>query len=407
MKQQSAELHKRDRSDSDANDLRCDNGYAAAGHSDDRPVDATGSPATSRMVGPETGSSASSRVPRAQAAPEASENGPASAPAAPHLSIVVPVLNEEENIASLHEEIVETCEQAGYSYEIIIVDDGSSDGTQQVVESLAPVTYIRLRRNFGQTSAMDAGIKHARGRYIVTMDGDGQNDPADIPALVTHLEDTKVDCVSGWRRNRKDTLRKRMASRAAALVRRKLISDGIHDSGCSLKVYKAECFKGISLFGEMHRFIPAVLKIKGFEIGELAVNHRPRRAGKTKYTWKRGVKGLIDMVSVWFWHKYAVRPLHLLGGLGVLFLLAGMVVSGVGIGFYIADITIFRFFLPQLATFLLITGVQLFVFGLMADMMARTYFETSPDSAYSIAEVIRRPEAGEQSRSTVESGSTG
>ena len=311
--------------------------------------------------------------------------------AAPDLSIVIPVLNEAENIAPLHAEIVETCENAGYSFEILIVDDGSSDNTQQVAESLAPVAYFRLRRNFGQTAAMDCGIKHARGRYIVTMDGDGQNDPADIPALVKHLEDTKVDVVSGWRRERKDTLRKRMASRAAAVVRRRLISDGIRDSGCSLKVYKAECFKGISLFGEMHRFIPAVLKIKGFKIGELPVNHRPRKAGKTKYTWKRGVKGLIDMVSVWFWHKYAVRPLHLLGGLGVIFLLLGMVVSGIGVFFYIAEVGIFRFFLPQLATFLLITGVQLFVFGLMADMMARTYFETSsPDSAYSIARIVRR-----------------
>lgn len=182
-------------------------------------------------------------------------------------------------------------------------------------------------------------------------------------------------------------LGKRLASRAAAAVRRKLISDGIHDSGCSLKIYRRECFRGISLFGEMHRFIPAVLKIKGFRIGEIEVNHRPRQHGSTKYTWKRGVKGLIDMVSVWFWQKYAVRPLHLLGGLGVLSFMGGTLVSIVGITFYLQGISLFRFFLPVLASFLVISGVQLFLFGLMADMLSRSYFETSPDSSYSVGEI--------------------
>ena len=308
---------------------------------------------------------------------------------APDLSVVIPAYNEAENLPGLHAEIVDVCEAGGWRYEIIVVDDGSDDGTPEAVKALKPVTYIRLRRNFGQTSAMDCGIKHASGRYIVTMDGDGQNDPADIPALVKLLEEKQVDVVSGWRRNRRDGVRKRLASRAAARVRRVLINDGIHDSGCSLKIYRAECFRGISLFGEMHRFIPAVLKIKGFKIAELEVNHRPRRAGTTKYTWKRGVKGLIDMVSVWFWHKYAVRPLHLLGGLGVLAIVLGIIVSAIGIAFYIMNITLFRFFLPMLASFLLITGGQLFVFGLIADMLSRNYFQTSPDSAYSIAEVVR------------------
>lgn len=307
----------------------------------------------------------------------------------PELSIVIPAYNEAENLPALHAEVKAACEAAGYTYEILIVDDGSDDGTPEALAALTPLTYIRLRRNFGQTSAMDCGIKHSSGRFIVTLDGDGQNDPADIPALLTHLKDNKVDVVSGWRKKRKDRLGKRLASRAAAFVRRKLISDGIHDSGCSLKVYRAECFAGISLFGEMHRFIPAVLKIKGFKIGELEVNHRARRAGTTKYTWKRGVKGLIDMVSVWFWHKYAVRPLHLLGGLGILIFFAATAVSAVGIGFYLSGITLFRFFLPVLAAFLYVTAIQLFIFGLMADMLSRNYFETTPDSPYSIAEVVR------------------
>jgi hypothetical protein len=167
-----------------------------------------------------------------------------------------------------------------------------------------------------------------------------------------------------------------------------IINDGLNDSGCSLKVYRAECFEGISLFGEMHRFIPAVLKIKGFRIGEVEVNHRPRLAGKTKYNWKRGIKGLIDMISVWFWHKYAVRPLHLLGGLGVISILCGTLAAAIGVGFYFTGITLFRFFLPTLASFLLISGIQLFVFGLIADMLSRNYFETSSDTAYSVKEIM-------------------
>ncbi len=305
------------------------------------------------------------------------------------VSIVIPVFNESENIGRLHEEIVSVCEQEGYHYEIIIVDDGSTDGTEQVIKKLHPVVYIQLRRNFGQTAAFDCGIKQAVGQLIITMDGDGQNDPADISRLIRHLEDEKLDIVSGWRRNRKDNFMKKISSRAANYLRGLIIKDGLNDSGCSLKVYRAECFNGISLFGEMHRFIPAVLKIKGFKIGEIEVNHRPRLAGQTKYDWKRGIKGVIDMISVWFWHKYAVRPLHLLGGLGILNFMLGTIVALVGIGFYIAGITLFRYFLPLFSSFLLISGIQLFLFGLMADMLSKSYFETSLNMSYSLKDIYK------------------
>ena len=245
-----------------------------------------------------------------------------------------------------------------------------------------------MRRNFGQTAAIDCGIKRAKGELIVTLDGDGQNNPADIPKLIHFLEDNDLDVVSGWRKNRKDSYIKRIASKAAKYLRRFIIHDGLQDSGCTLKIYKAECFNGINLFGEMHRFIPAVLKIKGFRIGEVEVNHRPRTAGKTKYNWKRGVKGIIDMISVWFWYKYAVRPLHLLGGLGILSFMFGILVTAVGITFYFLGITIFRFFLPIFAVFLLISGIQLFLFGLMADMLSKNYFETSTNTSYSVCEVV-------------------
>ena len=304
------------------------------------------------------------------------------------ISLVIPVFNEAENIGKLHSEIVSVCEQENYNYEIIIVDDGSTDDTAKVAKLLLPVIYVRLRRNFGQTSAIDCGIKKSSGQLIITMDGDGQNDPADIPKLIDYLEENDLDLVSGWRKNRKDSFMKKISSRTANYLRAFIIKDGLNDSGCSLKVYRAECFNGINLFGEMHRFIPAVLKIKGFSIGEIEVNHRPRTAGQTKYGWRRGVKGMIDMISVWFWHKYAVRPLHLLGGLGLLSFMVGTIVAAVGISFYLAGIQLFRYFLPILSSFLLISGIQLFLFGLMADMLSKNYFETSLDTPYNVREVV-------------------
>jgi len=192
------------------------------------------------------------------------------------LSIIIPIFNEVQSIQQLHSEIVQVCDREGYNFEIIIVDDGSTDGTRDVLKQLTPLTNIRLRRNFGQTAAMDCGIKHAKGELIVTIDGDGQNDPADIPRLIKHLRENDVDIVSGWRKHRKDSLSKKITSRVANIIRHFILDDGLHDSGCSLKVYKSECFKGISLYGETHRFIPAILEIKGFRVGEIEVNHRSR-----------------------------------------------------------------------------------------------------------------------------------
>lgn len=230
------------------------------------------------------------------------------------VSVVAPIYNEEGNVRELHREILDVCRKNQYNFEIIFVDDGSSDQTAEICKTLKPLKLIRFRKNFGQTAAMDAGIKAAQYEYIVTMDGDRQNDPADIPKMIDYLIENKLDVVSGWRKNRKDTFMKRFTSRGANVLRHMIVHDGIHDSGCSLKVYKKECFNGVNLYGEQHRFIPAILRVKGFRVGEVAVNHRPRVCGKTKYNWKRTIKGFVDMVSVWFWNKYASRPLHLLGG---------------------------------------------------------------------------------------------
>lgn len=303
------------------------------------------------------------------------------------LSVVVPVMNEEGNVAELHREIVDVCVAENYTYEIIFIDDGSSDQTIDIIKTLSPVKLIELRRNFGQTAAMDAGIKAAQYEFVVTMDGDRQNDPADIPAMLDFAMKQKLDVVSGWRKNRKDTFAKRFVSRGANRLRKLLINDGIHDSGCSLKVYRRDCFKGISLYGEMHRFIPAILKIKGFKVGEVVVHHRARTAGVTKYNWRRTLKGLIDMISVWFWNKYSVRPLHLLGGIGISAMLLGMLSGAYTVIEYFMGQSMSDSAWPMVTMFLFLGGLQLFISGLLADILIKNYFETTKDHSYSIAKV--------------------
>jgi len=242
-----------------------------------------------------------------------------------YLSVIAPVYNEEGAVKDLHEKIVNVLEKINKPFEIIFVNDGSTDRTLEIIKKLKPLKIINFRKNFGQTAAMDAGIKQAQGRYIITMDSDGQNDPADISRLIEKLKSDNLDVVSGWRKNRNDKFCKKFNSRCAAVLRKFLINDGVHDSGCSLKIYKKECFDNVDLHGEMHRFIPAILKIKGFKIGEIKVNHNPRITGKTKYNWKRGVKGVLDIFAVWFWKKYSNRPLHFFGALGIFLMLVSFV----------------------------------------------------------------------------------
>ena len=308
------------------------------------------------------------------------------------ISIVVPVFNEEGNVEGLHSEIVAICNEMNYEYEVIFINDGSDDKTVENIKKLSPVKLIDLRKNFGQTAAMDAGIKAAQHPLIVTMDGDRQNDPTDIPKLINHLVENDLDVVSGWRKNRKDSFMKHFVSRGANQIRGVLLNDGIHDSGCSLKVYKTDCFKGISLYGEMHRFIPAILKIKGFRIGEHVVNHKPRVSGVTKYNWRRTVKGLIDMVSVWFWNKFASRPLHLLGGMGIFVLFLGMLSGAYTIYLYLTGWEMSDSAFPNLTMFLMLGGIQLFISGIIMDVMLKDYFESTKDHVYSIREVYSSEE---------------
>lgn len=312
------------------------------------------------------------------------------------ISVVVPVFNEEGNVRELHKEILEACKKENYNFEIIFVDDGSKDKTPEICKELKPLKYIRMRKNFGQTAAMDAGIKAAQYDYIVTMDGDRQNDPADIPKLVNYLEENDLDIVSGWRKNRKDTVMKKFTSRVANFLRGIIVKDNIHDSGCSLKIYKKECFDHINLYGEMHRFIPALLRIKGFEVGEVVVNHRPRTAGVTKYNWKRTIKGFVDMISLWFWSKYAVRPLHILGAGGMVFIFLGVVCAIWSIVLFALGYKMSNNIMPPLLTvFFIIVGLLMFIFGLMSDMMSKTYYGSGIDKSYSIKETIENKETEE------------
>lgn len=312
------------------------------------------------------------------------------------ISVVVPVFNEEANVRELHKEILEVCKKENYKFEIIFVDDGSKDKTPEICKELKPLKYIRMRKNFGQTAAMDAGIKLAQYDYIVTMDGDRQNDPADIPKLVNYLEENDLDIVSGWRKNRKDTVMKKFTSRVANFLRGIIVKDNIHDSGCSLKIYKKECFDHINLYGEMHRFIPALLKIKGFEVGEVVVNHRPRTAGMTKYNWKRTIKGFVDMISLWFWSKYAVRPLHIMGAGGMISIFLGIVCAIWSIVLFVLGYKMSNNIMPPLLTvFFIIVGLLMFIFGLMSDMMSKTYYGSGIDKSYSVKETIENKETEE------------
>lgn len=309
------------------------------------------------------------------------------------VSVVVPLYNEEGNVAELHREIKEVCEENHYDYEIIFINDGSTDHTDEICRSLKPVKYICMRQKFGQTAAMDAGMKAAVKDYIVTMDGDLQNNPADIPQMFAYMKEHDVDVVSGWRKNRKDSLMKRFISRGANALRYLIIHDGIHDSGCSLKLYKRECFRGVNLYGEQHRFIPAILKIRGFRIGEVVVDHRARVSGKSKYNWHRTIKGFLDMISVWFWNKYASRPLHLMGAGGLLFVFLGI---GCGIwsvvlfcmGYKMSD----NMIPPILTVFFIIMGLLMFVFGLMSEILMRIYYGVQVGTPYHIKEVIENTE---------------
>ncbi|HYB96843.1 MAG TPA: glycosyltransferase family 2 protein [Vicinamibacterales bacterium] len=311
---------------------------------------------------------------------------------APELSIVIPVHNESPNIKTLYDELTQTLGQYGRTYELLIVDDGSTDDSFEQLSALqsrdARLRVIRFRRNFGQTAAFAAGFAHARGRLVVTSDGDLQNDPRDIPAMVDMIEQGN-DIVCGWRKDRKDAFVNR---RLPSILANKLISWAtgvdLHDYGCSLKVFRAEVVKPLRLYGEMHRFLPAIASQIGVKIAEIVVNHRPRRAGTTKYGIGRTVRVLLDLATVKFLLSYSTRPLQIFG-------LLGLVTGGIG-ALITAYLGYIRLFTSQgigdrplllLGVMLIFIGVQLLTFGLLAEVMARTYYESQDKPTYVIRDV--------------------
>jgi glycosyltransferase involved in cell wall biosynthesis len=305
-----------------------------------------------------------------------------------YLSVVVPLFNEEENVQELHKRILEACQKLGKTFEIIFINDGSRDKTVENCQGLSPLKLIDFRKRFGQTAAFDAGIKESRGEVVITMDGDLQNDPADMQLLLSEME-KGYDAVSGWRAKRKDPIMKKVFSRTANLLRKILIQDKIHDSGCSLKAYRRECFQDVDLFGEMHRFIPAILELQGYKVGEVVVSHHPRIHGKTKYNWKRGVKGFVDMISIWFWRKYANRPLHLFGGSGIIFSFIGFaVLLWMAVEKVIFHASLSEKIWPMMGVFLVMIGIQLFIFGLLADILIKNYYKERKTMNYSIKEIV-------------------
>ncbi|MGF1522110.1 MAG: glycosyltransferase family 2 protein [Leptolyngbyaceae cyanobacterium] len=310
------------------------------------------------------------------------------------LSLVVPIYNEYESIPKLLETISEVAQSMAIAYEIICVDDGSSDGSAELLKELSTaredLTVLLLRRNYGQTAAMAAGFDYARGNVIITLDGDLQNDPADIPKLLNKLEQG-YDLVSGWRKHRQDNqLTRLLPSRLANWLIGRVTGVKLHDYGCSLKAYRTEVVRDMNLYGELHRFLPALAFIEGARITEIPVNHYARRFGKSKYGLGRTFRVVMDLMTVYFMKRFLTKPMHVFGLLGLL-----SMISGFALGAYL---TVLKFATGQdigdrplliLAIVLFLTGIQLFSFGLLAELLMRTYHESQKRPIYRVRELLR------------------
>ena len=313
--------------------------------------------------------------------------------AAPELSIFLPVLNEEENLRPMHAKIREALQSLGKTAEVIYVDDGSTDDSLQILKEIAAtdekVRVISLRRNYGQTAAMSAGIDAAKGEILIPMDADLQNDPQDIARLLEKL-DEGYDVVSGWRKNRRDKL---FSRKIPSQIANKLISwiGGVplHDYGCSLKAYRREVIQDVRLYGEMHRFIPIYAMWAGARVTEIPVDHHARRMGKSKYGISRTVKVVFDLMTIKFMASYQTKPIYVFGTFGMIaFLLS--IIAGVWAFFlkYVEGVSFILTPLPIIAIVLLAISVQFFLMGLLAEMLVRTYHESQGKPIYTVRERI-------------------
>ena len=309
------------------------------------------------------------------------------------ISIVIPAYNEEENIPVLYERLKKVLDSLGKDYEIIFVDDGSEDRTPEVLREIAErdkkVKVIRFRRNYGQTAAMYAGFEHAKGDVIITMDADLQNDPEDIPKLLEKMEEG-YDIVSGWRKDRKDPfLSRKLPSKIANWIISKVTGVELHDYGCTLKAYRAEIAKRYRLYGDMHRFLPALAKRFGARITEIPVRHHPRLYGRSKYGIGRTVRVILDIFLVKFLNEYITKPLYVFGGAGFFLFLAGFLIE-----LYLTFLKLFTGAdigdrpLLILGVLLILAGIQLISTGVIAELIIRTYYESRGEKPYVIEEKI-------------------
>lgn len=311
------------------------------------------------------------------------------AEASPDVTVLVPVLNERETVGELAERVSRVLEGLGRTFEIVFVDDGSTDGTSDRVRDLherdSRVKLVRLRRNFGKAAALCAGVDFSRGRIIITMDGDLQDDPDEIPRFLEALENEGVDLVSGWKRDRKDPASKRYPSLLFNWVTKRMAQVNLHDFNCGFKAYRREVLDQLPLYGELHRYIPVLASRRGFGVGEIAVLHHPREHGVSKYGWDRFYKGLLDLMTVLFITKYTRRPLHLFGVIGLLAL-------GIGLTINVYLTILWTFFgeslsnrpLLFLGILLTMLGIQVLTTGLIGEMITFKNFRRT--DSYSVRE---------------------
>ncbi|HMK59905.1 MAG TPA: glycosyltransferase family 2 protein [Dissulfurispiraceae bacterium] len=307
------------------------------------------------------------------------------------VSVVVPLYNEEENVEMLDDRLRETLTDIGSDYEIVYVDDGSTDKTLQLLEELQKkdphIVVLSLRRNFGQTAAFAAGFDFARGDIVVTMDGDLQNDPKDIPRLLDAIKD--CDLVSGWRKKRKDDFLRTFLSKIANGLISKVTGVRLHDYGCSLKAYRRDVVKNLKLYGEMHRFIPAVASWYGVRIAEIETTHHPRLRGKSKVGMSRTIKVPLDLVTVKFLQSFSTKPIQFFGPLGLFFGLAGMAVSlYLTATKFLKGIDIGGRPLLLLGALLIIVGIQFIGMGLLGEMIVRVYHESQKKPIYTLKKIL-------------------
>jgi glycosyltransferase involved in cell wall biosynthesis len=294
------------------------------------------------------------------------------------ISVVVPVHDEERSVALLYEELEAVLEPSGETWEAVFVDDGSQDGTFAALTRLHARTpntrVVRLRRNFGKSTALAAGFAQAEGETVVTLDGDLQDDPAEIPRLLAKLEEG-FDLVSGWKARRRDPWRRRLVSRIFNAVTGRVSGLRLHDMNCGLKAYRAEVVRGLALYGELHRFIPVLAHYRGFRVAEIPVNHRPRAHGRSRYGIERYIRGFLDLLTVTFMGRYRHRPLHLFGGLG---LVLGLVGTAVLVYLTVLKATgeaIGQRPLLTLGVLLVVVGLQFFSLGLLSEMVTSHHEE--------------------------------